>query len=195
MPDDLVASAVGIASGITRPIGKSFCQAPADHPIYALVGRVASKWAQLEHDLDTIIWKLAGIADKLGVCITAQMMGVWPRFNAIQSLLIQRSNEMPILTELIKEVNTLSNDSRDASERRNRIIHDPWYIIIDLSEQAAQLDEQTDQPRSMPRSDRIYGLLDRDRDDILATLKDINKLSEGALVLKRKITSGLSASP
>jgi hypothetical protein len=34
---------------------------PEDHPFYALVGRVASEWAHLEHILDTTIWDLLGI--------------------------------------------------------------------------------------------------------------------------------------
>src|SRR5262245_35059281 len=29
---------------------------PEEHPFYALVGRVASEWAHLEHILDTTIW-------------------------------------------------------------------------------------------------------------------------------------------
>ena len=30
------------------------------HPIYQMVGQVASEWAHLEHLLDELIWRLAG---------------------------------------------------------------------------------------------------------------------------------------
>jgi hypothetical protein len=48
---------------------------PDDHPVYTLIGKVASKWSHLEHTLDLIIWDLAGIEPEKGACITAQMMG------------------------------------------------------------------------------------------------------------------------
>jgi hypothetical protein len=56
-----------------KPPGKPSIEiAPADHPIYSLVGRVASAWAHLEHALDLIIWDLSEIDPQRTACITAQ---------------------------------------------------------------------------------------------------------------------------
>ena len=52
---------------------------PEDHPFYALVGRVASEWAHLEHIIDLTIWKLLDVDDRLGACLTAQYPGVGHR--------------------------------------------------------------------------------------------------------------------
>jgi hypothetical protein len=41
-------------------------------PLYAAVGRVASKWAQLEHHIQEVIWRLAGLETMTGTCITSQ---------------------------------------------------------------------------------------------------------------------------
>ena len=58
----------------------------ANHPVYRLVGRVVTEWAQLEHTLDLIIWEMAGLTYTMGSCITGQLSGHYPRFNAIQTL-------------------------------------------------------------------------------------------------------------
>jgi hypothetical protein len=38
--------------------GVPFRKPPDNNPIHALVGRVATKWVELEHQLDEIIWRL-----------------------------------------------------------------------------------------------------------------------------------------
>jgi hypothetical protein len=59
---------------------------PEDHPTYALIGRVAAEWARLEHKLDVMIWEMAKLPFEVGSCITGQMVGHAPRFNAISAL-------------------------------------------------------------------------------------------------------------
>ncbi len=47
---------------------------PAKHSRYALIGRVAAEWAQLEHLLDLIIWNLLTRLDReTASCLTAGM--------------------------------------------------------------------------------------------------------------------------
>lgn len=43
-----------------------FIRPPKDHPIYNLVGQVASEWAHFEHALDRIIWALGGVSESKG---------------------------------------------------------------------------------------------------------------------------------
>lgn len=158
----------------------------SDHPIYNLVGQIASAWAHFEHAIDRIIWVLAEIPPERGACITGQMMGVWPRFNTVVALLTLRSKAETQLHPLINSVNKMSGRCRDVGEQRNRIIHDPWYVDP-TGEQAARR-------ISMPKSDLRYGIRDHDREQILATLADINRLSDKTSEIGRQIASALATS-
>jgi len=184
-PVTVVSSSTAQASGaaFVKGIGRAFSKPPDDHPIYSLIGQVSSDWAHLEHILDQIIWSLAGIDAPHGACITAQFMSIWPRYNAIKALLIKRAESKPEFSNFMPSLKKLSSDSQKTSEDRNRIVHDPWYADVGDG-QAAQL-------RSMPRSDPIYGLLDRERDEILATLKGIDQLSVKATRLKNQIATAM----
>src|SRR6266704_5852432 len=59
---------------------------PRDHPHLALIGRIAVEWAAIEHQLDVIIWRLASLEPHVGACLTAQIMGVGPRFLTLIAL-------------------------------------------------------------------------------------------------------------
>jgi hypothetical protein len=63
---------------------------PEHHPALHLIGQVASEWALLEHTLDQIIWSLANVQRDLGACVTGQIVGATPRFNAIIALSTRR---------------------------------------------------------------------------------------------------------
>ena len=74
--------------------------APAD-PAYdsqfAAVGRLVDKWAQLEFAIDQAIWQLANVEQMLGACITAQLIGVNGRLQALRSLLQARGVSEPTI--------------------------------------------------------------------------------------------------
>jgi hypothetical protein len=66
MPTESLAT---VKSDAEMPIGvivRTFSKPPNDHPLYATVGRVAAEWAELEHGLDQIIWRLSGTTSQLG---------------------------------------------------------------------------------------------------------------------------------
>jgi hypothetical protein len=51
------ATASSTAAAATQAVvGRVRNPLPAEHPAYALIGRVAAEWAQLEHALDIILW-------------------------------------------------------------------------------------------------------------------------------------------
>jgi hypothetical protein len=172
-------SSLDVSTGIYEltgfPAKMMLCERPAPgHPIYNLVGRVASEWAHLEHLLDLIISELADLPSPRMACVTAQLMGVWPRYNCILALLKHRSSSNTKLEKFIGDLNSISGGSRTISERRNRIIHDPWYVL-DAKALA------TAQQKSMPKDDRKYkwqyGVKEVGDNEIDETLKEIAKLS------------------
>ena len=73
-------SAVPVGGGeeVTGEVFGYFVKIPVDHPVYSLIGYLASEWAHLEMSLDQIIWELLGVPSSDGACVTAQLMGVWP---------------------------------------------------------------------------------------------------------------------
>jgi hypothetical protein len=97
---------------------------PLDHPFYVQIGRVAAEWAKLEHFLDLIIWELSGGSNELLSCITGQLLGQFGRFNAIQSLAAAKGYD----GKMLKRIEHLSNCTAGLAKRRNRFVHDAWYI-------------------------------------------------------------------
>ena len=59
-------------------------------PHYAAVGRVASKWAQLEHHIQELIWGLSGLDEMTGTCITSQIGQSGRLMDALLALLEQK---------------------------------------------------------------------------------------------------------
>jgi hypothetical protein len=103
-------------------------------------------------------------------CITAQLMGATPRFNAIIALLTMRSKHEPEFAKLIKKANALLQRSYEVAELRNRIVHDPWFVE-ERSRQTAQL-------RMMPRKELHYGLKPIGRQHVRTALANIAEFSE-----------------
>jgi hypothetical protein len=153
---------------------------PDEHPLYALIGRVASEWAHLEHFLDLIIWEMSGTDPVRGSCITAQLMGATPRYNTIIAL----CTAMKLSDKILGDVDELRRKSYDVQELRNRIIHDPWYVVIGTG--------KTAQFRSMPRSDLIHGFKDIDINEINNIFPRIHRRIEMARDLRIAISAEIA---
>ena len=89
-----------------------------------LIGRVASRWAALEHRFDHMIWKLAEVEPALGACITTQLGGIHSRIKVLVALLGLRNGSEVV----IKDINKLSASIHGELEQRNRIVHDVWAV-------------------------------------------------------------------
>lgn len=170
------------ASDITTT---SYGAPPDDHAIYNLIGRVASGWAHLELILDQIIWDLAEIQKPRGACLTAQMVSVYPRFEAILALIEHRLGNRPEYESAKKAVNKLYGQCRDQTYNRARTIHDAWYVAIESGETA--------QHRNMPKKELTYGITDKDRTELETDIETLKHLTEKAGELKKKILGWLSS--
>jgi hypothetical protein len=147
---------------------------PPDHPMHALVGQVAAKWSQVEHFLDIAIWRLAKLDDKTGACLTGQIIGSYGRLTAIYALCVHRNLDPKIIKQLVE----LSKNMKGSQDRRNRILHDAWYVTGS--------DNQTQQFKSMAKDEFLFGFHPVDEDFITKTLeKRKNASSERANSLVR----------
>lgn len=89
---------------------------------------IVSHFAQLEYDIDAVIWELAGLSDMpngidIGACLTAQIPAVVPRIEALIAL--ARVQDVP--EDRITKINKFKERARGLGERRHRVAHDPWY--------------------------------------------------------------------
>jgi hypothetical protein len=100
---------------------------PADIPdnFTKRIGQIAADWGALEFQINEMIWNLAAVFPVLGACITAQIYNVNGRLDALIALLRARQAS----EELISRVHKFQEKVREASERRNRIIHDAWTVV------------------------------------------------------------------
>lgn len=159
---------------------------PAEHPFYALVGRVASEWAHLEHILDLVIWDLAGwgiasIPNNRLATITSQIMGVPPRCKVIIAL--GRTHNLDYKTYL-KPFAVLMNDSYSVADWRARWIHDPWYNDTGSPGAPAQF-------RAMPYRDQRFGIHEIDQAELDKTLDQIRELQRTAGALRVAVQATL----
>jgi hypothetical protein len=151
---------------------------PDNHPIYNAIGRVASEWAYYELVLDDIIRSLLNIDAMLTTSVTAQIMGVSNRFNAIKALCSLSANVQ-------KKTESLRQRSYEPQDRRNRIVHDPWFF-----DPATQ---ETGQFKSMPPKELKYGVKPVDAAFIDETLKLIGERTDEAKKLFEKVIGELVA--
>jgi hypothetical protein len=88
----------------------------------AAIGRLVSTWAHLEHEIDQLVWTLAGVEENPGACLTAQLSTVARRLDALISLLKLHSTDDLIIRKVAK----FKGRTIELAEKRNRVVHDPW---------------------------------------------------------------------
>jgi hypothetical protein len=107
------------ASTVYSPKLELYNRLPADHLTHSLVGRVAADWAYVEHLLDVILWELG-----LDASLIAKIWKSDSKMEKILDLCTNKQMNKGILDEITK----LRDQVKDLQNRRNRIVHDPWYI-------------------------------------------------------------------
>jgi hypothetical protein len=156
---------------------------PPEHPIHSLIGQIASDWAAVEHLLDLIIWQLAKLDEETGACITAQVMGSFPRMLTIIALCERRGLDASILNQ----ARDLVGKMKGPQDRRNRILHDAWFVEANSG--------QTEQFKSMAKEELLYGFHPVDEAYVRETLAKIGRRIEMAGKLRNAIMDALSSSP
>lgn len=155
------------------------------HPYLRLIGRVASEWVHFEHTLDQIIWSLAEIPDDIAICITGQMLGATPRFKAIEALGKHRG----ISEDLLKKTRQLKNENYAVVEGRNRVVHDPWFVVMEPT-QDGQHSKSTTQLKSSPP-----GQVPVTEQEILGVIENIRELLTKAIYLQIEFMKEIYALP
>jgi hypothetical protein len=93
----------------------------------AAVGAVASTWAGFELSLDMSAIMLARIPQQIGLCFTAQIAGPARKLDAYIAIARLRGAD----NDLVRDLNELAKDTASLAERRNRVVHDPWFFFTE----------------------------------------------------------------
>ncbi|MFO1154050.1 MAG: hypothetical protein U1E42_10385 [Rhodospirillales bacterium] len=99
---------------------------PLDHAIHKSIGKLVTDAGLLEHLMDKTIWKLLGVNEKAGCSVTSSIQGPTRRVGAIINLCKAKGLSSKAL---IKELEKFKRAIVDVTEPRNRIVHDPWYLL------------------------------------------------------------------
>jgi hypothetical protein len=165
-----------------EPPSRHFIWVPDDHEVLSKIGLVATKWARLEHQLDLVMYWLMDGADGIAVqCIASQLMGVGPRYRAI----IAMAKRTGIAAAIIKKIEAAMNKTFEVSERRNRIVHDVWYI------EESSGDLYIDKSISPKTSN--YGLQKVEDSEFQTTLSLISQRQKDANVIYEEIAAEMTA--
>jgi hypothetical protein len=87
-----------------------------------VIGKVATGWSRIEHDLAVTIWRLAGLTNEVGACLTAQIPNSARLLDALISLARLKGIDESMISKMIK----FAERTYPLQERRNRVVHDVW---------------------------------------------------------------------
>ena len=90
----------------------------------AAVGFIASSWAGFELAIDEAAIELARIPADMGTCFTAQTMSSARKLDAYIAIARLRGAD-----SFAGELDKFAKDVAGIAERRNRVVHDPWFIF------------------------------------------------------------------
>jgi hypothetical protein len=136
-------------------------------PHYAAVGRVASEWAMLEHEIQEAIWDLAGLDIMTGPCITSQITNSGQLLFAVLALLELNGASDPEL----KPLRSLSEKIAEKQRMRNRIIHDPWYFHFNEDGTTTGYRLERSAARTV-----VHKLIEQDQEKLETLIHDIQSL-------------------
>jgi hypothetical protein len=97
----------------------------AERMHYAAIGRVASYWSFFEVIVDMWSMRLAGIHYRRGLCL-AQISGIGRKLDAFISL--ARLRDLPL--GVPDKLNKFAESAQGLSEKRNRLVHDVWFLSV-----------------------------------------------------------------
>jgi hypothetical protein len=167
----------------------TFFSLPANSPHYAGVGRVASEWARLEWDIDRTSWVLAGVKEEQGACMTAQIGSIQLRLRTLIAL-AQLDNQP---TKNISALNKFATDCNPIAIKRNRAIHDAWWLGS-TTKKPAQLRLTADKKLDYRFREAPEGELEAIKEEIKALAARFHEIQTAMFIARRRYVS-FSTSP
>jgi hypothetical protein len=165
-----------------------FGEAPPSHDsiknfeeAYALVGRITSLWSFLEFVIDKCIWEIAGLDEKTGACITAQIQSAQIKLQALVSLVNLEFGAGNLLTFIRKLVDKMPK----AVEKRNRAVHSP--LVEDSAGDIGRINITA-------RHRLSYGITPFTKTDFVLIVREIEELIKDAQLIEPMVEESRTAS-
>jgi hypothetical protein len=93
--------------------------------LYANIGAVASLWSLVERSIDYQCWRLAGVEDDPGACLTSQIQSARAKLIALEALVRLRGGT----ESLVRKIRRFRDAKcQPAADKRNRLVHNPLYV-------------------------------------------------------------------
>ena len=101
---------------------------------HAAIGGVALNWTHLENFLQSVLWRIAGMDQRVGRCITQHMP-----FRSLCDAIITIANETDRFKHLAPELKMLMSQCDALRIKRNDTVHALWAMFIGSSDAEAQV--------------------------------------------------------
>jgi hypothetical protein len=92
--------------------------------LLAALGKVSNELSLLEYYVNQTIWALLHVKPTLGACITAQIIPIAGRMDALETLAVARG----ISDKLVNEIRSFAGKAKGLGQERNRVLHDTWAV-------------------------------------------------------------------
>jgi hypothetical protein len=157
---------------------------PTNHPIHSLVGQVVVKWSEIDHALDRTISHLLNLDPRTGSSLRGQIQQTTGKIAAVVALCQQLKVDQALIADLN---NQKIIEVQPCIDRRNRIIHDPWFV--------EEPNETIKQLRGMAQSVNKFGYHAVDEKYLDDTLKMMKQCIDNMSACLQKIISALTPAP
>jgi hypothetical protein len=156
----------------------SLMQREASARHLSAVGAVASLWANFELTIDRNTVELGRLPVRAGHCLTAQIAGSARKMDAYIAIARLRGAD-----KFADPLDKFSKDTASLAERRNRVVHDPWFFSEIDSAAFAQRHEVT------ARRKLRLGFILVEMEEIARLASDIYRHMEAFAVLHHRISA------
>jgi hypothetical protein len=166
-----------------KPPRKEFFDPNPPDELHMAIGRVSNQFALLEYYINRTIWRLAKVKPQLGACITAQIIPIAGRMDALETLAVARK----ISKGTLADIRTFAGKAKNLSQKRNRILHDTWAI--------ERRSKKTVRLEVTAKTDPVYGFKQEDAKHVLSVANDIQKARFKFNEIDETITAELRSLP
>jgi hypothetical protein len=147
------------------------------------LGKVSNEFSLLEYYVNQTIWALAHVKPTLGACITAQIIPIAGRMDALETLAVARG----ISDNLVDEIRSFAGKAKGLGQERNRALHDTWAV--------EKPGTRTVRLEVSAKTNPVYGFKLEKTEDVLELADKIRKSRHAYNMIHAKILGELRTLP
>lgn len=162
---------------------KPFYDPNPPNDLLTALGKVATELSLLEYYINQTIWALARVKPQLGACITAQIIPISGRADALETLALARG----LSKTLVEEIRSFAGKAKGLGNKRNRVLHDTWAV--------EKPSKRTVRLEISAKTNPVFGFRQEDSAKVLDLANEIRKCRYQYNKIHDKIISELKTLP